>query len=124
MRTNQASARIPTVMHLIDTGGPGGAETMFTQLAHRLGQNATRTLAIVPREGWLSGHLRSLGIEPIILAARGSLNLNYLWKLIVTVRRHKIRLIHTHLLGSAVYGALVGLVTRTPVIAVLHGPTD
>ena len=123
MTPNPSGARY-TVMHLIDTGGPGGAETVFAQLAQRLGQHATRTLTIVPREGWLSEHLRSLQIEPQILAARGSLNVGYLWKLIRTARRHRVQLIHTHLLGSAVYGALVGLVTRTAVIAVLHGPTD
>ena len=81
-----------TVMHLIDTGGPGGAETVFAQLAQRLGQHATRTLTIVPREGWLSEHLRSLQIEPQILAARGSLNVGYLWRLIRTARRHRVQL--------------------------------
>jgi glycosyltransferase involved in cell wall biosynthesis/predicted ATP-grasp superfamily ATP-dependent carboligase len=114
----------PTVMHLIDTGGPGGAETVFAQLADCMRQRATRTVAVVPREDWLSGRLRSLGIEPLILAARGSLNVSYLRALIQIARRHRAKLIHTHLLGSAIYGALVGLLTRTPVIAVLHGPTD
>ena len=114
----------PTVMHLIDTAGPGGAETVFAQLAHRMGQCATNTLTVVPREDWLSGQLRSLRIEPVILPARGSLNVQYLRQLIKVARGHRVKLIHTHLLGSAIYGALVGLITRTPVIAVLHGPTD
>ena len=114
----------PTVLHLIDTGGPGGAETVFAQLASRMGERDTRTITVVPREDWLSGHLRSLRIEPLILPARGSLNVSYLRQLIRIARGHRVRLIHTHLLGSAIYGALLGLVTRTPVIAVLHGPTD
>jgi glycosyltransferase involved in cell wall biosynthesis len=111
-------------MHLIDTAGPGGAETVFAQLAHRMGQRATTTLTVIPREDWLSGHLRNLQIEPVILPARGSLNVTYLRQLINLARGHRVRLIHTHLLGSAIYGALVGIFTRTPVIAVLHGPTD
>jgi len=119
-----SSKSVPTVMHLIDTGGPGGAETVFAQLAARLGQRDTRTLTIVPREDWLADHLRSLQIQPVILAARGSLNFGYLLSLIGIARRQRVRLIHTHLLGSAVYGALLGLITRTAVIAVLHGPTD
>ena len=112
------------VMHLLDTGGPGGAETVFAQLAHRMSEHDTRTLTIVPREDWLSGHLRALQIQPVILAARGSLNFGYLRSLLAIARRNRVRLIHTHLLGSAIYGALVGLLTRIPVIAVLHGPTD
>lgn len=123
MTTRAISKNAPTVMHLIDTGGPGGAETVFAQLAHRLGKD-THTLTIVPREDWLSAHLRTLQIQPVILAARGSLNVGYLWSLIGLARRHHVRLIHTHLLGSAIYGALVGLFTGTKVIAVIHGPTD
>jgi len=114
----------PTVMHLIDTAGPGGAETVFAQIAHRMGERATNTVTVIPREDWLSDHLRSLQIEPVILAARGSVNVSYLRQLLKVSRAHRVRLIHTHLLGSAIYGALLGLITRTPVIAVLHGPTD
>ncbi len=123
MSTRPTAQDVPTVMHLIDTGGPGGAETVFAQLAYRLGEK-TRTLTVVPREDWLSAHLRTLQIQPIILAARGSLNFSYLWSLIGLARRHRVRLIHTHLLGSAIYGALVGLFTGTRVVAVIHGPTD
>jgi glycosyltransferase involved in cell wall biosynthesis len=111
-------------MHLIDTGGPGGAETVFSQLAWRLGQRGTRSLTIVPREGWLSGQLRTLQLQPLLLDAKGSLNIKFLRALIATARGNGVRLIHTHLLGSAIYGALVGLLTGTPVISVVHGPTD
>jgi len=111
-------------MHLIDTGGPGGAETVFAQLAARIGKGRLRPLTVVPREHWLSGYLRTLGLEPYIIDARGSLNVPYLRSLLRLARQHEIKLIHTHLLGSAVYGALLGMLTRTPVIAVFHGPTD
>lgn len=117
------SKALPAVLHLIDTGGPGGAETIFTQLAHRMGA-FTKTLAVIPREDWLSANLRQVGIDPIILSAKGSFNLRYLQKLTRIARARDVRLIHTHLLGSAVYGAILGLMTRTPVLSVLHGPTD
>src|SRR5205085_8054017 len=51
------SETVPTVMHLIDTAGPGGAETVFAQLAKRL-QHGSRSIAVVPREDWLTGYLR------------------------------------------------------------------
>jgi glycosyltransferase involved in cell wall biosynthesis len=114
----------PAVLHLIDTGGPGGAETVFAHLATGVCAGKVAPIAVVPREDWLSRHLRSLGVEPLILPARGSLNAKYLRRLIGVVREHRVRLIHTHLLGSAVYGALLGLITRTPVLSVFHGPTD
>ncbi len=116
--------QVPTVLHLIDTGGPGGAETVFSQLVRHLGDGDTRSVAVIPREGWLSGQLRTLGVEPVIIDARGSLNIAYLRELVRLARQNDVQLIHTHLLGSAVYGALLGLLTRRPVIAVMHGPHD
>ena len=121
---SRGQAHGPTVMHLIDTGGPGGAETVFSQLASQLGQRGTQSLAIIPGEGWLSGQLRTLQLQPLLLRAKGSLNIRYLWSLVAAARHNRVRLIHTHLLGSAVYGALVGLLTGTAVISVIHGPTD
>ncbi|HEY0941128.1 MAG TPA: glycosyltransferase [Steroidobacter sp.] len=112
------------VMHLIDTGGPGGAETVFAELLSRIGQGTLNAFPIVPREGWLSGQLRSRGFEPVILESRGSLNAGYFSALLKLARQRRVRLIHTHLLGSGVYGAMVGLAARVPVIAVMHGPTD
>jgi glycosyltransferase involved in cell wall biosynthesis len=113
-----------SVLHLIDTGGPGGAETVFIQLAQRLRIGGLEPITVVPREDWLSNGLRSGGMQPIILNSRGAFNRPYIKALIRLVRARDVRLIHTHLLGSAVYGALVGLLTRTPVVAVMHGPTD
>lgn len=110
-------------MHLIDTGGPGGAETVFTQLAQRM-SSFTRTLAVVPTENWLAKQLRATSIDPIVLSAKGSFNLQYLGRLVTIARQHDVKLVQTHLLGSAVYGALLGMVTRTPVVSVIHGPTD
>lgn len=112
------------VMHLIDTGGPGGAETIFSQLTCFDGGGRFEFLPIVPREGWLSGNLRSLGRPPMILPSRGSLHLSYLLALHRIARTNDVRLIQTHLFGSAVYGALLGLLTGIPVVATLHGPTD
>jgi len=118
-RAGEAAA----VLHLIDTGGPGGAETIFAQLAERMG-TFTRTVAVVPREDWLATRLRESGIQPFVLPAKGSFNVRYLRSLIQIIRRNDIRLIHTHLLGSAVYGALLGRLSGAKVLSVLHGPTD
>jgi glycosyltransferase involved in cell wall biosynthesis len=121
---DQSRGKQAGVLHLIDTGGPGGAEMLFSQLIQRLGQPQLRPVAVIPGEGWLSIRLRKCGIQPHVLSPKGSFKVSYLRALVRLIRRERIRLIHTHLLGSAVYGALAGLITRTPVIAVIHGPTD
>lgn len=124
MGARRSGHGVRTVMHLIDTGGPGGAETVFSQLASRTGNENLRSLTVVPREHWLSAHLRTLELEPVILRASGSLNIGYLRSLVDLVRKNNVKAIHTHLLGSAIYGSMAGMITRTPVISVFHGPTD
>lgn len=111
-------------MHLIETGGPGGAETIFAELAGSLDLGGLRPLAVVSKEGWLSKRLRDGGIQPVILAPGSPMSLRYVWKLVNAVRRHHTRLIVSHLAGASTYAAIVGLVTRTPIVAILHGPTD
>jgi glycosyltransferase involved in cell wall biosynthesis len=124
MTIDTEEVTLPTIMHLIDTGGPGGAETVFSYVASRATNAGLRPLAVVPRDNWLSSNLRELGHEPMILSDKGALNIGYLRSLIDLIRKNNVKVIQTHLLGSAVYGALAGLITRTPVISTFHGPTD
>jgi len=113
-----------TILHLIDTGGPGGAETVYLNLASGLDTRSFKPVCVVSREGWLAQSLRGRGIEPLIVAAKGSFNVRYLRNLLRIVKEKHVDLIVAHLYGSAVYGSLVGLLSRTPVISILHGQSD
>ena len=119
-----SSKASPSILHLIDTGGPGGAETVFAELAARLDGAPLRSVAIVPRDAWLAAHLRERGIEPLIVPSAGAMSLSYLQRLASVVRSANVQLIHAHLLGSAVYAGLLGAVFRLPTVAVFHGPSD
>lgn len=113
-----------TLVHVIDTGGPGGAETVFLRVAAGLQARGWRSIPIVNRDAWLAAQLREAGLAPIILDSKGSLHLGYLRRLVSLVREHGASAILTHLYGSAVYGALAGRLTRRPVVSVLHGHSD
>jgi glycosyltransferase involved in cell wall biosynthesis len=56
--------------------------------------------------------------------AKGSMNLTYLRRLIALIRRERVTLIQSHLLGSNVYCAIAGWLTRTPVVGTFHGMVD
>lgn len=112
------------ILHLIDTGGLGGAETVFAQVATGLDRLGFESTAVIGRDAWLATRLRSGGLEPRLLPAKGSVNLDYLHRLIQIVRAERPGLLLTHLLGPAVYGSMAGIWTRTPVVAVLHGQSD
>lgn len=114
----------PRILHLIDTGGPGGAETVFAQLATGLPQLGFESTAVVSRDAWLAARLRAGGVEPRFLRASGSLDLGYLRGIVTLIRSERPALLMTHLLGPAVYGSLAGMLTGTPMISVLHGQSD
>ena len=44
-----------TILHCIDTTGPGGAETVFSDLATRLPAEKYRSLAVIRGKGWVEG---------------------------------------------------------------------
>ena len=114
----------PVVMHLIDTTGPGGAETVFVQLADRMREQGFDSVVVIRGKGWVYDALVARGLTPIILDAKGSFNFAYLKALMAVVKLHKVSLIHSHLLGSNVYAAMVGLLARCPVVATYHGMVD
>jgi len=114
----------PKVLHLIDTGGPGGAETVFLELVTRLSGRRWTPVPVVPTEHWLSGALRSRGHDPTLLAGRRSFDHGFLWDLRSLVKREGVALIHAHLMSSGVYGTLAALGRGIPLICTFHGLPD
>jgi len=112
------------VLHLIDTGGPGGAETIFLEVATGLDPARWRSTVVVPARDWLFASLEERGVRPLILEGRGSFDLGYLARLRALLRSDRVDLIQTHLLGSAVYGSLVARLAGVPVVCTFHGRAD
>lgn len=119
-----AGRAMTTILHLIDTTGPGGAETVFTNLLKELEHTEFRNIVVLRGEGWVADRVRSLGITPRIIDSKGSFNLGYVRALRKLISNEKVDLIHAHLLGSNVYGALLALICRKPMIATFHGAVD
>ena len=123
-RTEPKANTVITVMHVIDTGGPGGAETVFLQTASGLDPSKFRSRAIVANDGWLATQLRQRNLTPYILEATGSFNGRYLARLGRLARALRADVIVAHLYGSAVYASVAGRLLGIPVVSVLHGQTD
>lgn len=119
-----APVRHKTILHVIDSTEPGGAETVFVQLADEFRKRGYRCITVVSGPGWVTDELRRRNFEPVIINAKGAFNLSLVRGLVRLVKQEKVDLIQSHLLGSNVYCALVGLLTRTPVVATFHGMVD
>lgn len=112
------------VLHIIDTGGPGGAETVFLQTATRLDPASFQSTAVVGSQGWLAGQFEKSTAPPQIVSARGSFNFRYLRAIVRLALQSRSDVIVAHLYGSAVYASLAGMICSLPVISVLHGQSD
>ena len=112
------------ILHVIETCGPGGAETVFLELAKGLDRRRWHSIVAVPGKGWVYDNLVANGFEPILTPLHGAFDLRYLAGLCQAVRKHQIDLIQTHLFSAAVYGGLAGRLCGVPVISTLHGRPD
>lgn len=118
------SSQKPTILHVIDTTGPGGAETVFTQLAAACNQQGYRSLAIIRGPGWVEDQLNALSIEYKVIDSKGSFNISFLLNLVKVIFSENVKVIQSHLLGSNVYSSLAGILTKTPVVSTFHGHVD
>lgn len=112
------------VLHLVDTSGPGGAETVFVELATGLRAAGHECVALLPAEGWVADSLRARGVEPLFDRSAGSFDLGYLWRLVRLIRAERVDLVHAHLLTSSVYGSVAARLCGIPSIGTFHGITD
>lgn len=112
------------VLHLINTGGPGGAETVYVNLVRNLDPTRWRPVAISPNREWMYDQLVEMGVEPILTRSHARLDRRYLLGLARVVRERKVGLIHSHLFGPSVTASMLGLACGVPVIATLHGEGD
>jgi len=112
------------ILHLIDTTGPGGAETVFIQLADKMRDKGFDSIVVIPGPGWVCDELVRRGLKPYVIPAKGGFAFGFLYQLVKLIKKHRVKLIQSHLLGSNVYAAMAGLITGVPVVATYHGMVD
>lgn len=109
---------------MIETGGTGGAETVYLDLVRSLDPSRWRHVAVLPTREWMYDRLVDFGIEPILIPERRSFDVTFFAKMATLIHRLGVDLIHAHLFGSAVRAALLSRVCGVPAIATLHGSLD
>jgi len=112
------------ILHLIDTAGPGGAETIFLNLVNGFGPPAWQSFAVLPQKDWLWYAFEERGVTPVLLSTRGSFDVGYLRGIARLARLHGADLIQAHLLSSSVYGSLAAMSSGLPVVCTFHGRND
>jgi len=113
-----------TILHIIDTTGPGGAETVFLELVKKTHEQGYHAIALIRGPGWVKSQLDAMGTTTLVFNSKGSLNLSFLKFLLSTVREYQVDVIQAHLFGSALYASLAAIFCRVPTFSTIHGLVD
>jgi glycosyltransferase involved in cell wall biosynthesis len=115
---------VKTVLHMIETGGTGGAETVYLNLVRQLDPTRWRHVAVLPTREWMYKQLVESGVQPVLMPEQRSFDAVFFARMYRLIRRLGVDLIHAHLFGSAVRAALLSRACGIPAIATLHGDMD
>jgi glycosyltransferase involved in cell wall biosynthesis len=110
-----------TILHAIETGGPGGAETVLRDLVSNLDRSRFRSLVLLPEGNWLPRELQERNVTTVLVDSRAWYDLKLPRAMFRIIRREHVDLIHSHLPGQNFYSCLVGRLTGCPTVVTYHG---
>jgi glycosyltransferase involved in cell wall biosynthesis len=113
-----------TVLHTIESGGPGGAETVVLNLVRRLDPERFRSVVLLPPGPWLNPRLRELGIPVVEVGWKTWYDPRGPITMVQTILKHGVDLIHSHLPGQNFYSCIAGTLTRRKTLVTYHGPVE
>lgn len=109
------------ILHLIETGGPGGAEKVLIDLASGFNDGRFESIVCLRKEGWLSGELIKRGIETHVFSENEVNDIVFLVKLLEIVQKRRVSIIHAHEFLMNAYSTFIGILSRKPVLTTVHG---
>lgn len=108
------------VLHLIETGGPGGAERMLLGMTRHLDASFHSTVGLM-KPGWLESQVQERGLAHVRIHGGVWGDIGRILHLARVVRASAIQVIHAHEFYMNVLGAAVSRLTGVPLIATIHG---
>lgn len=122
-RIEPGSLRGLRVAQLIESDGPGGAETVVAELAAALSQAGAQVVVFVPHngQGWLERRLSGLDVALERFRFDRPISLAFVRWLATTFRRLEIQVAHSHEFSFAVYGAIAARAARVGHVITMHG---
>ncbi|HEV2382531.1 MAG TPA: glycosyltransferase family 4 protein [Terriglobia bacterium] len=110
-----------TILHTIETAGPGGAETILLNLASHLDSRRFRSVVLLPGSGWLHSQLQEAGVPAYVVRSNFWYDFRLPRAIAALARREKADLIHSHLPDQNFYSSLVGRLMDRQVVVTYHG---
>ena len=109
------------ILHLNDGLDFGGAEEVMYSLSVALPKEKYIPIVCSFENGPMADRLKEKGIEIVIMKKRSPYDPSLILRLALFIKRKHIRLIHTHLLRSHLYGWIAAKLVGIPIIITIHG---
>lgn len=108
---------------MIESDGPGGAETMVFRLSEELRRRGHTLVPVGPNKGtgWLGDLYRNAGFSPEVYWLNRPVDPGGVQRLARLFRTHGVELVHSHDFTMAVYGCAAARVTGLPHVITMHG---
>jgi glycosyltransferase involved in cell wall biosynthesis len=112
------------ILQLIETGGPGGAETVFASLSSGLASRGHAVQCATGAGSWLPGELKRRLLASDVLQFQGSFDRPLLRQIQALIKAHRADVVHAHLFDGGVYAGLASRLLGVPCVVTLHGQVD
>jgi glycosyltransferase involved in cell wall biosynthesis len=118
-------AAMNRVALMLESDGPGGAETMLLHLAEELRRRGAEVCPVGPHDGcgWLADEFRARGFEPETFTLRRPLDWSCVRGIEAMLRRRRVNIVHSHEFTMAVYGAVAARRLGLAHVITMHGGT-
>ena len=113
-----------TILHTIESGGPGGAETVVLNLVTRLNKDRFKSVVLLPPGPWLNAKLREHGVPVIEVSWTAWYDPRGPLAMVDAIRKYEVDLVHSHLPGQNFYSCIAGLLTGRKTLVTYHGPVE
>lgn len=108
---------------MLESDGPGGAETVLLHLAEELRRRGHDVMPVGPASGcgWLGGEFAARGFTPRTYELRHAIDWRGVTTLTALMRGHGTQLVHSHEFTMAVYGSVAARRAGARHVITMHG---
>ncbi|MBX3120258.1 MAG: glycosyltransferase family 4 protein [Fimbriimonadaceae bacterium] len=107
------------ILQVVSSSATSGAERHVINLSDLLRRNGHHVEVVCP-PGWLPGYLEAHGIPAHVSHMRGQGWFRTLGLVMRKIRESEIDVVHSHLTRATYFGAIGGVLRKTPVVASVH----
>lgn len=109
------------ILHLIETGGPGGAEQMLLRLADEYRRRGFAQVVCLRKEGWLAQEIRRRGFPLEIRDLKRLPDFGWLCFIRGLARKYRVTAIHAHEFAMNARAGILAKWLGIPAVATVHG---